>query len=322
MFQKQVIMRRVVYSLIPIYLFSIYLYGWRVLTVSAVVFGLGILVEYIVERKRNKKVSEAVLVTCALYSLALPPAIPLWVAGTGIVFAVFMGKEVFGGFGRNIFNPAITGRLFVYITFPTIMDRSWMVAGRFGTLEAGVDTLTAATPLNTMRLGEMPEVLNMFFGLRNGSIGEGSILLILAAAVYLIVTKTANWRLIISTAVSGTLLSAILYYAGASPFPPLLGVMAGSLLFVSVFMATDPVSAPNKPVAQWIYGSVIGTVSVLVRVFAGFPEGTSFGIMIGNTFASLIDEYSPAAKKKKKKKAPAPQAKQQTGNPAAERGAT
>jgi Na+-transporting NADH:ubiquinone oxidoreductase subunit NqrB len=133
-FQKQQIMRKVLYSLIPIFLYSAYLYGWRVVAVTAVVFGVGILSEFIMEKARNKKVSEAVLVTSALLALSFPPAVPLWVAALAAAFSVVMGKGVYGGFGRNVFNPAITGRLFTYLSFPLLMQTTWMIPGAFGTL--------------------------------------------------------------------------------------------------------------------------------------------------------------------------------------------
>lgn len=310
MFQKQLIMRRVMYSLTPIFLFSIYLYGWRVLALTATVFALGILAEYLMEKRRNKKVSEAVLVTSALFALSLPPATPLWIAGVGILFAVFMGKEVYGGFGRNVFNPAITGRLFIYITFPTVLAVSWMVPGAFGTAgQVGVDTLTAATPLTAFRSPDLanPTWQNLLLGLRAGSIGESSTILIVLASIYLIATKTAQWRLTVSTVLSSAILVTILYLTGlATDITPHLAMMSGSILYVAVFMSTDPVSAPNKPGSQWIYGAIIGTVSMLVRTFSGFPEGTSFGVLMGNVFASLIDELMPKPKRKQKKKA-APQ---------------
>ncbi len=308
MFQKQLIMRRVLYSLTPIFLFSIYLYGWRVLALAATVFALGILAEYVMEKRRNKKVSEAVLVTSALFALSLPPATPLWIAGVGILFAVFMGKEVYGGFGRNVFNPAITGRLFIYITFPTVLAVSWMVPGAFGTAgQVGVDTLTAATPLAAFRSADVanPTWQNLLLGLRAGSIGESSTILIVLASIYLIATKTAQWRLTVSTVLSSGILITIFYYTGlATDIAPHLAMMSGSILYVAVFMSTDPVSAPNKPGSQWIYGAIIGTVSMLVRTFSGFPAGTSFGVLMGNVFASLIDELMPKPKKKKKKVAP------------------
>jgi Na+-transporting NADH:ubiquinone oxidoreductase subunit B len=325
-FQKQDIMRRVVYSLIPMFLFATFLYGWRVIVTTALVFALGIATEYVFEKSRKKKVSEAVLVTCSLYALSLPPATPLWISGIGIVFAVAIAKEVYGGFGRNVFNPAITGRLFVYLTFPTVLTTAWMVpamvdvsnamglTGAFGTSgQISVDTLTAATPLAMMRSGEMPSLWNLFLGFRAGSMGESSIILILGAAAYLINTKTANWKLILSTFLSALFFTIVFYFAGWIPgvspgnyggithlVPIAAYMMSGSIMYVAVFMSTDPVSGPNNPGAQWAYGILIGGVSMTVRTFSGFPEGTSFGIMIANVFSALLDEIFPKKKKKKK----------------------
>ncbi len=392
MFQKQAIMRKVLYSLVPILLWSLYLYGWRVLALGGVVFGVGILSEFLMEKPRNKKVSEAVLVTSALLTLSLPPAVPLWIAAIASVFGVVMAKEVFGGFGRNIFNPAIAGRLFTYISFPLLMQTTWMLPGNFGFLGLNnrsqgstpvealfmlviigvayliitrnygnkklvggtiggaialiiggylltaftigyapeVDVVTTVTPLELYRgaTGEgLPPSMaylkdntlaNLFLGRRSGSIGESSILLILLGAIYMVYTKTANWRMMVSTLVSAAALSAALYYTGNMPrLAPefaaqgktlfesleflLKFMFSGSLIFVAVYMSTDPVSAPNKPLAQLLYGTIIGTVTVLVRVYSGFPEGTSFGILMANTFASYLDELVPAPKKKAKK---------------------
>jgi len=308
-FQKQLIMRRVLYSLAPIYLFSIYLYGWRVLALTAVVFPLAVLTEWAFERTRKKKVSEASLVTAGIYLLALPPATPLWIAAVGIVFAIAIGKEVYGGFGRNIFNPAITGRLFIYITFPTVLANAWMVPGMFGMAgQAGIDAVTAATPLAALRNPDIadPNLIDLLIGTRPGSLGESSVILIVAAAIYLIYTKTAQWRLIVSTIVSAGVMLTIFHLTGLTQnMPPHIGLMSGSILYVSVYMSTDPVSAPNKNLSQIIYGTIIGSVSMVVRVFSGFPEGTSFGIIIGNVFASLIDELVPKKSKKQAKPKPA-----------------
>lgn len=279
----------------------------------------GIITEYIVEKRRGKKVSEAVLVTCTLYALSLPPATPIWIAIVGIIFGVLIGKELFGGFGRNIFNPAIVGRLFIYITFPTRLGSAWLLPGAFGKFAAGssgVDALTAATPLVTLRAGEQlpnlmdklfgidaPQWLNMLLGFRAGSIGESSIVLILLAGIYLVATKTAQWRLIVSTLIAEVVLISVFYFTGLTPFfRPDYALMAGSLLYVSIFMCTDPVSAPNKPLAQWAYGMIIGFVAVTIRSFSAFPEGTSFAVMMGNVFASLLDEIFPKKAKKGAKK--------------------
>ncbi len=323
MFQKQLMMRRVVYSLIPLFLFSMYLYGWRPLAVAALVFMLGIATEFIMVRglpflrkskedggvsgkKPRKKVSEAVLVTCALFTLAMPPGVPLWIAAIGIIFAVLMGKGVYGGFGRNVFNPAITGRLFIYITFPTVLANAWMAPGAFGSglslaASSTIDGVTAATPLAMMREGTLPEFWKMLIGLRSGSMGEGPVILIVLAAVYLIYKKTASWKIILSTLLSAGIFASIFYFADLTPIPPHYALVSGSLLFVAVFMTTDPVSAPNKPMSQWLYGALIGSVAIIIRTFSAFPEGTSFGILVGNTFASLIDEIVPKKKKAKRR---------------------
>ncbi len=299
MFQKQAVMRRVVYSMIPLFLFAIYKYGPRVVLVVATVFIFGILTEYFVEKARNKKVSEAVLVTCAIFALALPPAVPLWVAVVGIVFAVLLGKGVYGGFGRNIFNPAITGRIFIWISFPAIMMTEWLEPSFFGT-----DAVSSATPLAMLRDGETLELAELFLGWHASSMGESSILLILIAAAYLVWTKSANWRLMVSTFGTAAILTVIFHQTGLdTEYAPQYALMSGSLVYVSVFMSTDPVSAPNKALSMWIYGFIIGGMTALVRSFADFPEGTSFGLLLGNTFACLLDEIVIGLEKRKKARA-------------------
>lgn len=295
MFQKQIMMRRVLYTLIPLSAYSIYLYGLRSLLIHFVVFLFGIGTEYFFMKTRKKKVSEAVLVTSALYALSMPPMVPLWIAALGIVFGVLFGKCIYGGFGRNIFNPAITGRLFVYITFPSPMTSAWMNPGAFG---RSADTVSAATPLAQMREGSLPDIMNLITGIRSGSLGESAAILIIIAAVYLIYTKTASWRIILSSALSFFLLSTALFLSGVpTSFPPLESLLSGSVLFVIVFMATDPVTGPKKNGAQYVYGMLIGSITCLVRIFSLFPEGTSFGVLMGNTFASLIDEWFTPRKK-------------------------
>ena len=299
-FQKQKVMRRVVYSLIPLFLMAIYLYGWRALAQAVVVFAAGIVTEYIFEKKRGKKVSEAVLVTCALFTLSLPPALPLWISVIGIVFAVAVVKEMYGGFGRNIFNPAIGGRLFIWIAFAAPFASAWMEPGGFGAGEAGIDLVTAATPLEQMQNGSFPDIWNLIIGTRAGSMGESSILLITIAGLYLVYTKTAQWRLVVSTLLGALILSASLFWAGISNVPPQYAMLSGSIWIGAFYFATDPISAPNKKSAQWIYGLLIGTISILVRVFTDFNAGLSFGVFVANVFSSLLDEIMPDPKKKKK----------------------
>ncbi|MEI8093274.1 MAG: RnfABCDGE type electron transport complex subunit D [Spirochaetales bacterium] len=417
MFTKQDPMRRVLYSLVPIFIWSVYLYGWRVVAMTGFIYLLGILAEYVFEKGKNKKVSEAVLVSCALYALSMPPGVPFWAAGVGILFAVIFGKEVYGGFGRNVYNPAITGRTFAYISFPLMLQTTWMLPGNFGLgsgmnrliqgstwLEAVVmlvlvavlfwyitskqrksnallisvaltvaitvafyvtiayafpflnhkangltelDAVAMATPIEVMRgiaqqnhwqqtvsiFGwnvalEQNNPLALLFGIRVGSMGEGAIFLIILAGIYLLWTKTANWRPMLVTIVSALGFTVAFYYSGIMDhrFPIfadhrlhgtsmdqwmdiLSFMMAGSLLFAAVFMSTDPVSAPKKFWSQWLYGIIIGGLTITIRVFAGFPEGVSFAILTANTFASLIDEVMPSNKKKAGAKKPAVPAK-------------
>jgi len=280
-FQKQPLMRRVLYSLVPVYLFAFILYGSRLLWLSLFVFTTGILTEYVMERQKGKAVTESVLVTCSLLSLSLPPLTPWWVAIVASFFAVFFAKEVYGGFGRNIFNPAIVGRLFVYITFPIAMTTNWLLPR--------TDTVTSATPLDLLRAGSTVDLKDLFFGVRPGAMGESSVLLIVAAAVYLVLTKTASFRIILSTFTSAAVLSFLLEQFANAPSTVAM-LFSGSLLFVTVFMATDPVSAPKKASSQWLYGVIIGVCTVLIRTYSLFSEGTSFGVLMGNTFASLLDE--------------------------------
>ena len=294
MFQKQLMMRRVLYSLAPVWGFSVWLYGPRVVAATAVSLGLGVLTEYLYERRRGGKVSEAVLVTCALYALSMPPAAPLWIVGTGIVFAVFTAKMIYGGFGRNVFNPALAGRLFVYISFAATLGRSFVPSGAFGARAGNFlgapDALSSATPLAVMRSGGSVPLTDLIAGLRDGAIGESPVVLIALAAVYLVATKTASWRIIVSELAAGGALASVLYFAGVKEALPPASLLAGSFLFVAVFMGTDPVTAPKKPASQWAYGALIGFVAIVIRTFSAFPEGTSFAVLIGNTFASLIDE--------------------------------
>ena len=284
MFQKQLMMRRVMYSLLPIFLLSIYLYGLKSIGIIITTFVIGIGSEYIFVKRQNKKITEAVLVSCALYALSLPPNTPLWITAIGIAFGVSLGKMVYGGFGRNIFNPAITGRLFIYITFPNIVN-SWSPPGNFGTIEG----VAGATPLEALRNGGGIDTFNHLIGIRSGSIGETSIILILLAGAYLLYTKTANWKTTISTLAGYMVVQSGLYIAGLS-YNPLLGLTSGSLLFIAIFMVTDPVSAPKKNNSLFVYGFIIGVATCLIRAFSLFPEGTSFAILIANTFAPLMDE--------------------------------
>lgn len=300
-------MRKVLYALAPLAAYSVWLYGPRILAVLVISLLSSILVEYLFERKRSGKVSEAVLVTGTLLALSMPPAVPLWVPVIAAAFGVFMAKSVYGGFGRNVFNPAIAGRLFAYISFAGLMGASFYNAGNFGmaagSLFGKVDVLTAATPLVVMREGGSVPILSLLLGSRSGAIGESSIVLIALAAIYLMATKTAQWRLILSTLLSGAILCVALWLFKAPGALPPQSLLAGSFVFVAVFMATDPVTAPKKKSAQWTFGAIIGFSVIIIRSFSLFSEGTSFAILLGNSFASMFDRMVVNSEKKRKAKA-------------------
>lgn len=309
-FMKQIMMRRVIYSLIPIILASVYFFGLKALTLQIVVLLFAILTEYIFEKRWNKPVSEAVIVTSVLYTLTLPVATPYWVAILGIIFGVVFGKEVFGGFGKNVFNPALVGRAFVYISFPQPLTATWtevsttFPGGFIRYMNPVIDTMSMATPMTIYRTtGEMAELSNLFFGTVSGSMGETSKILIILAGIYLIYTKTASWQ-IMAAVVLGFLGTSYGFLAlGATQvFDPVFGMLSGGFLFGTVFMATDPISSASTKEGKWIYGLLIGALSVIIRSFSLFACGVMFSILIVNTFTPLIDELVKMNKKRIKEK--------------------
>jgi len=283
-------MNKVLYALIPVTVFAIFLFGWRVAAVLLVSNLFGFLTEYLfVRNKRNGKVSMAVFVTGSLLALSLPPTIPFWIAAVGAIVAVAFGKMVFGGFGMNVFNPAIVGRTFIYISFPNAMTVNWL--SPFSRLPGGFavwqnnSLLTAATPIiQFKKSGIVPDITNIFTGFIPGSIGETSAVLIILAAIYLIVTKTAKWQIMFSTLVSFTLFTALFYMQDPLPF-----ILSGGLMFGVVFMVTDPVSMPKNKKAVWIFGLLVGFLTVFIRKLSLFTEGFMFALLLSNTFMPIIE---------------------------------
>ena len=296
-FMHQKMMTKVLLSLIPIYLMSIYLFGWRVLVLLAVVTVAGSASEILVMRlvqKDKVKLTEACFVSCALFTLTLPPATPYWVAVVGIVFGIVFAKATFGGFGQNIFNPALVGRCFIYIAFPSFMTMGWLnpysgFPGGFARFIGGPDLISEATPIAQLSSGGTPALEDLIFGFTGGSLGETSAVLILLAGIYLAVTKTASWKIMVSTLGSAGILSAVLYLTGVTAVQPHYALLSGGLFFAAIFMATDPVSAPRDETSKWIFGVLIGTLTVVIRHFGTFVEGVMFATLIANAFAPLLD---------------------------------
>lgn len=234
-FTPQKMMRTVLLSTLLPFLFGIYLYGWRVLALLLVVTAAGVATEFLFQRHYKKKISEAVFVSCILYTLTLPPSMPFWMAVIGIVFGLFFGKLVFGGFGANPFNPALVARAFVYVNFPEPMTISWTqnahgLPGGFARfLLPEIDAVTEATPMILFNnTGSTQPLGDMIFGNIPGAIGETSVLIILIAAAYLIWKKVASWEVMAGGVVSFIVLQSFMYYVvGAPVVDPMYGLVMG-----------------------------------------------------------------------------------------------
>lgn len=297
-FRYQKIMFRVVYATAPLMVAGVYFFGWRVLALVLVSVAAAVLFEWLFTHSRGEPVSSAVFVTAILYAFTLPPRAPWYVAIVGIGVAIVFGKEVFGGYARNIFNPALVGRCFVYICFPVALTAEWLPPFRgwpagLTHWAMGVDAFTRATPLTNYKLGEGAASLwELLLGNVGGAVGATSSALIIVAGVYLAVTKTANWRIIVAVLLGAAVGSAAFHYGGAETVPPpLFALLSGGLLFGAVFMATDPISAAQSNEGRWIYGVEVGLLSVVIRGFSNWPEGVMFAILIGNMFNPIMEHY-------------------------------
>ncbi len=296
LFQRQKAMLRVCYALIPLVLTSIYLFGWRSVALFAIVFLFGITTEALFTFREAKPVTSAVFVTCLIFSLSLPPSIPFWMAIIGIVTGVAIGKMAFGGFGQNVFNPAMVGRCFIYVTFPIEMTNRWVEPiwggiGGFGQWSAPVDAVTRATPIMKLGDGVPVPLQELFLGNTAGSMGETSALLILLSGAYIIYKKAAPWRLALSCLLGGSLLSTIFYAMAYGGGPsPIFTILSGSFLFGSAFVVTEPITGAKTRVGQWIYGFMIGGLTVVLRVFSNFSEGIMFSVLLMNAFVPILDQ--------------------------------
>jgi Na+-transporting NADH:ubiquinone oxidoreductase subunit B len=305
--QKQPPMLNVVYALIPLCLAAVYYFGWRFAAVLALVTAAGITAEYLLARAYGMKVTSSVLVSSFLLALSLPPTVPFWIAVVGIVFGIVFGKMVFGGFGKNVFNPAISGRAFIYISFGVPMTARFLppasgFPGGFALWMPQTDSISAGTPLLTQSGGAAVPLSNLFLGGIAGSFGETCALLIIIGGIFIVWKKAANWRFIASSMIAFLLLQGALFLSGIEgAIHPLNALLSGSFLFAAVFMVTDPVSASQTTnLGRWIYGIIFGTMTVLIRVFASWPEGVTFAILFANMFAPLIDHLIKEHRKKVK----------------------
>ena len=282
-------------------------------------YGVGLFWEVLFASIRKHQISEGFLVTGLLFPLTLPPTMPLWQAAVGISFGVVIGKEVFGGTGRNILNPALTGRAFVFFAYPASMsgDSVWTVVD--GAKKAAVDAFSGATPLSiaglvgtdekietVLKAADYPFV-KLLLGLYPGSVGATSALLCFAGAILLIVLGIASYR-IIAGGILGVLATGYLlnFLAGDTSsawlsLNPFYHLVMGGFAFGIAYMATDPVSAPGMDKARWVYGFLIGMLTVLIRVFnPAYPEGIMLAILFMNLFSALLDHIEIRLRIKKR----------------------
>jgi Na+-transporting NADH:ubiquinone oxidoreductase subunit B len=258
--------------------------------------GLGI--EFIAAQIRGHEINEGFLVSGLLIPMIMPIDVPLWMVAIATAFAVILGKEVFGGTGMNIFNPALLARAFLFFSYPAWMtgDKIWTEGLTKG--QGVIDGFSGATPLSLLAAGEttkIPSFMDMFVGTIPGSFGETSTLAILIGAIILIVTGIGSWKIIISVFAGGAAMGLLLNAVGANSYmelPFYNHFVMGGFAFGAVFMATDPVSGSQTEKGKWIYGFMIGVLSILIRVVnPAYPEGVMLAILLMNVFAPLIDYY-------------------------------
>lgn len=294
-------MRGVLWALLPAFLWAVHAYGWRAALLVVLTMAAAVLAEGAFLWRVGKPVSEAALVTGALLGMSLPPLLPLWMGPVGAAFAIVFGKMVFGGFGMNPFNPAMVGRAFIYLAFPVAMTGGWAspaggIGGGFGLWYP--DAITGATPMVAVEQGAPASHLSLVLGREAGSVGEGARILLMLGGIYLLVRKYARWRFVLATFSGGLGLATALWAAGIHNAPdPLYVILSGGFFLGAFYMATDPISSPKTMPGAWVYGVLIGAVTVIIRVFGAFAEGMMFAILIGNMAGPVVDWWVTDRKK-------------------------
>ena len=264
----------------------------KILPILVVSYGVGLGIEFAFAQWRGHEVNEGYLVSGMLIPLIMPPDVPLWQLTIAVIFAVVIGKEVFGGTGMNFMNPALLARAFLFFAFPSSMsgDKVWIAEK--------ADAFSGATPLAEMMTGgTMPStsILDMIIGFMPGSIGETSVIAIALGAILLLITGIGSWKIMLSVFLGGAAMGLTFNMFGSNSYTQLpfyYHFLMGGFMFGAVFMATDPVTAAQTNRGKWIYGFLIGVMAVLIRVVnPAYPEGMMLSILLLNVFAPLIDYF-------------------------------
>ncbi|WP_455204663.1 RnfABCDGE type electron transport complex subunit D [Kaarinaea lacus] len=315
----QVIMRNVVYALLPVCGYSVYTFGISALALIVTVILACLLAERLINQLGSNPSSlndYSAVITGILLALTLPPGFPLWMAAVAGFIAIGLGKALFGGLGFNVFNPALVGRAFVQAAFPTAIT-TWTPANlpnRFvefipstftlpftippsteqWSKAASMDSFSGATPLALQKFENIAtDTTALFTGAVSGSAGETCAWIILLCGAYLALRRFMDWRIPVAVLGSAVLLAWLLQILGSDTYPsPSFVLLSGGLILGAVFMATDMVGSPVTPLGVWIYGALIGIVTVVIRQFGGLTEGVMYAILLGNACAPLIDSIT------------------------------
>lgn len=309
------IMRNVVYALLPVCAFGIYAFGLSAALLIAVVTLSCLGTEQLCNRLAGRAGTLgdcSATITGILLALTLPPGFPLWMGAVSGVIAIALGKALFGGLGCNVFNPALVGRAFAQAAFPVAIT-SWtppFLEGRFlhvipSTLAlplmmpgperiwAGIpiDAVSGATPIAAQKFDQTATAyLDLLLGLTPGSLGETPALLIFVCGAYLALRRMLDWRIPAAVLIAAALVTWVFYAYDPARFPtPLFMLLSGGLMLGAVFMATDMVGSPVTPLGVWLYGALIGAVTILIRLFGALPEGVMYAILLGNAATPLIE---------------------------------
>ena len=297
------IMSAVIIAMLPALVWAVYIFGFRALTLTFISVLSCVFFEFLYQKIMKKRVTVgdlSAVVTGMLIAFNLPVNTPLWAPAVGAAFAIIIVKQFFGGIGKNIVNPAIAARIFMFLSFDFMREYQSITADKLPALKITVDAVAGATPLSALKYGSPPDVgfLEMFLGEKGGCIGEISVLLLLAGGIYLMWRKVISWHIPVSYILVVALLT-FFFPKGGTPDGlnfAIQEILSGGLFLGAIFMATDYATSPITKNGKLIFGVGCGLITVFIRYFGSYPEGVSFAIMIMNLFVWYIDKLTKPVK--------------------------